>query len=162
MKSPLSRRGFLGTTAGGAFGMSLLARRAGAAAAYYDAIPLKSPMSLWDLPTPALVIDEEAMESNLNKMASFYQGKTAKLRPHTKTHKCPILAKKQIAKGAVGVCAAKVSEAEVMVDAGVENVLITSPVVTKEKIERVIALAKKSPGFSIVVDQEQNVRDFDG
>jgi len=161
MKSPLSRRGFLGTTAGGAFGMSLLARRAGAAAASYDAIPLKSPMSLWDLPTPALVIDEEAMESNLDKMASFYQGKRAKLRPHTKTHKCPILAKKQIAKGAVGVCAAKVGEAEVMVEAGIENVLITSPVVTRDKMERVVALAKKSPGVSIVVDQERNVRDFD-
>ncbi|HLE69705.1 MAG TPA: DSD1 family PLP-dependent enzyme, partial [Vicinamibacteria bacterium] len=157
----LSRRGFLGTTAGGAFGMSLLARRAGAAAASYDAIPLKSPMSLWDLPTPALVIDEEAMESNLDKMASFYQGKRAKLRPHTKTHKCPILAKKQIAKGAVGVCAAKVGEAEVMVEAGIENVLITSPVVTRDKMERVVALAKKSPGVSIVVDQERNVRDFD-
>jgi len=161
MKSPLSRRGFLGTTAGGAFGMSLLARRAGAASASYDAIPLKSPMSLWDLPTPALVIDEEAMESNLDKMASFYQGKRAKLRPHTKTHKCPILAKKQIAKGAVGVCAAKVGEAEVMVEAGIENVLITSPVVTRDKMERVVALAKKSPGVSIVVDQERNVRDFD-
>ena len=105
----LSRRGFLGTTAGGAFGMSLLARGAGAAASSYDPIPLTSPMSVWDLPTPALLIDEEAMESNLNKMASHYAGKTAKLRPHTKTHKCPILAKKQIAKGAVGVCCAKVS-----------------------------------------------------
>src|SRR3990170_2185258 len=122
MKTLLSRRGFLGTTAGGAFGMSLLARRA-AASASFDAIPLKSPMSLWDLPTPALVIDAEAMESNLNKMADFYRGKKAKLRPHTKTHKCPILAKKQIAKGAVGVCAAKVGEAEVMVEAGIENVL---------------------------------------
>ena len=48
-----------------------------------------------------------------------------------------------------------------MVEAGIENVLITSPVVTKEKIERVIALGKKSAGVSIVVDQEQNVRDFD-
>jgi D-serine deaminase-like pyridoxal phosphate-dependent protein len=94
-------------------------------------------------------------------MASFYQGKKAKLRPHTKTHKCPILAKKQIAKGAVGVCAAKASEAEVMVEAGVENVLITSPVVTKDKMERVVALAKKSQGVAIVVDQERNVLDFD-
>ncbi len=160
MKSPLSRRGFLGTTAGGAFGMSLFTRRA-AAAASFDAIPLKSPMSLWDLPTPALVIDLEAMESNLAKMSAFAEGKKVKLRPHTKTHKCPIIAKKQIAGGAVGVCAAKVSEAEVMVDAGIENVLVTSPVVTKEKIDRMLALAKKSSGVAIVVDQEKNVRDFD-
>jgi len=161
MESPLSRRGFLGTSAGGAFGMSLLSSRMAAASASFDAIPLKSPVSLWDLPTPALVIDQEAMESNLDKMASFYQGKKAKLRPHTKTHKCPILAKKQIAKGAVGVCVAKVSEAEVMVEAGIENVLITSPVVTREKMERVVALARKSAGVAIVVDQEKNVRDFD-
>src|SRR3990172_8861200 len=148
MKSPLSRRGFLGTTAGGAFGMSLLARRA-AAAASFDAIPLKTPMSLWDLPTPALVIDVEAMESDLAKMSAFAEGKRIKLRPHTKTHKCPIIAKKQIAGGAVGVCAAKVSEAEVMVDAGIGNVLVTSPVVTNEKIERMLALAKKSSGVAI-------------
>jgi hypothetical protein len=138
--------------------MSLLTRRA-AAASSFDAIPLKSPMSLWDLPTPALVIDAEAMESNLAKMSAFAEGKKIELRPHTKTHKCPIIAKKQIAGGAVGVCAAKVSEAEVMVDAGIENVLVTSPVVTKEKIDRMLALAKKSPGVAIVVDQEENVRD---
>ncbi len=161
MKSPLSRRGFLGTSAGGAFGMSLLASRGAAASVSFDAIPLKEPVSLWDLPTPALAIDLEAMESNLQKMKGFYQGKRAKLRPHTKTHKCPLLAKRQLEDGAVGVCAAKVSEAEVMVEAGVGNVLITSPVVTREKIERVLALARKSPGVSIVVDQQQNVRDFD-
>jgi D-serine deaminase-like pyridoxal phosphate-dependent protein len=140
--------------------MSLLSRRA-AAAATFDPIPLKSPMSLWDLPTPALVIDLEAMESNLAKMNAFAEGKKIGLRPHTKTHKCPIIAKKQIAGGAVGVCAAKVSEAEVMVDAGIENVLVTSPVVTKEKIDRVLALAKRSSGVAIVVDQEKNVRDYD-
>ncbi len=161
MKSTLSRRSFVGSTAGGAFGMSLFGSRGAAAASSFDAIPLKSPVSLWDLPTPALVVDLEAMESNLQKMKAFYQGKKARLRPHTKTHKCPLLAKRQVADGAVGVCAAKVSEAEVMVEAGVENVLITSPVVTKEKIERVIALSKKSSGVSIVVDQEKNVRDFD-
>jgi D-serine deaminase-like pyridoxal phosphate-dependent protein len=132
-----------------------------AASTAYDPIRLKVPMSLWDLPTPALTIDLEAMESNLLKMKTFYQGKKAKLRPHTKTHKCPIIAKRQIEDGAVGVCAAKVSEAEVMVEAGIGNVLITSPVVTKEKMERVVALAKKSPGVAIVVDQEKNVRDYD-
>jgi D-serine deaminase-like pyridoxal phosphate-dependent protein len=142
--------------------MSLLSSRGAAAgSAPFDPIPLKEPMSLWDLPTPALAIDLEAMESNLLKMKTFYQGKKAKLRPHTKTHKCPIIAKRQMADGAVGVCAAKVSEAEVMVEAGIGNVLVTSPVVTKEKIERVVTLAKKTPGFSIVVDQEKNVRDYD-
>jgi D-serine deaminase-like pyridoxal phosphate-dependent protein len=155
-----SRRGFLGTMAGGALGMGFLSGRSSAASTSFDAIPLKDPKSLWDLPTPALVVDVEAMEWNLKKMASFYQGKKAKLRPHTKTHKCPLLARKQLEHGAIGVCAAKVSEAEVMVEAGIENVLVTSPVVTKDKIDRVIALAKKSSGVAIVVDQEQNVRDY--
>ena len=156
----MSRRRFLGTVSGGALGLALSPARSAGAASGFDAIPLKEPKSLWDLPTPALVVDVEAMEWNLRKMASFYQGKKAKLRPHTKTHKCPLLARKQLELGAVGVCAAKVSEAEVMVEAGVENVLVTSPVVTKDKIDRVVALAKRSPGVSIVVDQEQNVRDF--
>ncbi|HEY7696781.1 MAG TPA: DSD1 family PLP-dependent enzyme, partial [Vicinamibacteria bacterium] len=141
--------------------MSLLSSTGAAASAAYDRIRLKEPVSLWDLPTPALTIDLEAMESNLLKMKTFYQGKKAKLRPHTKTHKCPIIAKRQLEDGAVGVCAAKVSEAEVMVEAGIGNLLVTSPVVTKEKIERVVALAKKSPGVAIVVDHEKNVRDYD-
>ena len=107
--------------------------------------------------------DEEALEAlefNLNKMAGHYRGKGAKLRPHTKTHKCPILARKQLELGAVGVCAAKVSEAEVMVDAGIGDVLITSPVVTADKIGRVVEVAARSPGVAIVVDQAQNLRDL--
>ena len=159
MTTKLSRRGFIGSAATGAVGASLLSARP-ARAASYDPVPLDNPMSLWDLPTPALVVDEDALDFNLDKMASFFRNKPARLRPHTKTHKCPILAKKQLDQGAHGVCAAKVSEAEVMVDAGVTNVLITSPVVTRDKIARVIALAKKSSDVAMVVDQEQNVRDF--
>ncbi|MFQ5792706.1 MAG: alanine racemase, partial [Acidobacteriota bacterium] len=123
-------------------------------------VRLPGPTGLWDLPTPALVVDLDALESNLEKMASFYRGKKAKLRPHAKTHKCPIIAKKQLGLGAMGICTAKVSEAEVMLDAGIENVLITSPVVTADKIGRVVALARKSPGIQIVVDQSVNVRDL--
>lgn len=119
---------------------------------------LPDATSIWDLPTPALLIDLDAMEANLRKMADFYRSKKPKLRPHGKTHKCPILAKKQIALGAVGVCAAKVGEAEVFVAAGIENVLITSPVVTAEKFRRVLDLARKSPNVQIVVDQPAGVR----
>jgi D-serine deaminase-like pyridoxal phosphate-dependent protein len=123
-------------------------------------VVLAEPQNLWELPTPALLVDVEALEFNLNKMAAHYRGKTAELRPHTKTHKCPILAKKQIELGAVGICAAKVSEAEVMVDAGLGDVLITSPVVTADKIRRVVEVAARSPGVAIVVDQAQSVRDL--
>lgn len=155
-----SRRAFLGSAAAGAVGASVLSTRPAVAAEAYDPIPLDSPKSLWELPTPALVVDEEALEHNLDKMADFYRDKSARLRPHAKTHKCPILAKKQLDRGARGICTAKVSEAEVMVEAGIDDVLITSPVVTPEKIERVIALAQKSGDVAIIVDQEQNVRDY--
>ena len=122
--------------------------------------PLSSPINLEDLHTPALLIDLEVMEENLRKMSAHLQKSKARLRPHTKTHKCPIIAKMQMDLGAVGVCCAKVSEAEVMVESGIDRVLITSPVVTTEKIARVIALAEKTPHVEIVVDHPKNVRDF--
>ena len=87
----------------------------------FEPIHLSEPVSLWDLPTPALVVDLDAMEGNLRKMAEFYRDKKAGIRPHTKTHKCPIIAKKQMELGAVGICTAKVSEAEVMVAEGVQT-----------------------------------------
>ncbi len=118
------------------------------------------PMTIHDLPTPALVLDLDAFESNLSKMADFYANRKAGLRPHSKTHKCPIIAHKQMELGAVGICCAKVSEAEVMLASGLNKILITSPVVTADKIARVIELAKQSPGIEIVIDQEQNARDF--
>jgi D-serine deaminase-like pyridoxal phosphate-dependent protein len=155
----VSRRRFLGSAAGGAVGMSLFSNSHAEGRAF-EPIHLSEPVSLWDLPTPALVVDLDAMEGNLRKMASFYQDKKAGIRPHTKTHKCPVIAKKQMELGAVGICTAKVSEAEVMVAEGLGEVLISSPVVTKDKIERVIKLAQKSPGVHIVVDQPANVRDL--
>ena len=131
-----------------------------AATSPYAPVALSEPQNLWELPTPALLVDVDALEFNLNKMAEHYGGKKPNLRPHTKTHKCPILARKQLDLGAVGVCAAKVSEAEVMVDAGISDVLITSPVVTPDKIDRVVGVAERSSGVAIVVDQAQNVRDL--
>jgi len=126
-----------------------------------DAIVLEKPIALADLATPALLIDEAMLERNLRKMAAHAARKKIGLRPHVKTHKCPILAKKQIAAGALGVCAAKVSEAEVMADAGVDRVLITSPLASRDKYERVVALAKRAPGLQVVVDAPGAVRAFD-
>ena len=85
MTSKMYRRGFIGSATMGAVGASLVSARP-AAAASYDPVPLDNPTSLWDLPTPALVIDEEVLEHNLDKMASFFRGKSARLRPHAKTH----------------------------------------------------------------------------
>ena len=123
-------------------------------------VRLPEPRNLWDLPTPALLIDLDGMEANLKKMADFYRDKKAGIRPHTKTHKCPLIAKRQLELGAVGICTAKVSEAEVMVDSGIEKILVTSPVVTIDKIARVIRLAERSADLHIVVDQPANVEDL--
>ena len=93
------------------------------------------------------------MERNLGKMKSYLSGTKAGLRPHTKTHKSPTIAKMQMDYGAVGVCAAKVSEAEVMFAGGLRDILITSPVATQDKIKRVTALASQSDRIRLVVDQ---------
>lgn len=162
----LSRRAFIGAALAGTAGsvgantLQQVLHGGDASMNAFNAVLLEQPVDLLDLPTPALVIDVDAMEYNLAKMAQHYTKGTKALRPHVKTHKCPILAHRQIELGAVGICAAKVSEAEVMVRAGIDNVLITSPIVTRDKIDRLIAIRKLSPGVAIVVDQERNVRDL--
>jgi 3-hydroxy-D-aspartate aldolase len=123
-----------------------------------EPIVLARPIALADLPTPALLLDAAALERNLAKMAAHARAKKIGLRPHVKTHKCPILAKKQLALGAIGVCAAKLSEAEVMVDAGVDDVLVTSPLASADKFARAVALAKRAPGLQLVVDAPGAVR----
>jgi len=79
------------------------------------------------------------------------------IRPHCKTHKCSKMAKLQIDYGSIGVCVSKVSEAEVLINKGLSSVLITSPVVTKTKISRLLACIKKEPSTMVVVDNERNV-----
>lgn len=140
--------------------MAVSGRDAEAAKSNNSPVKLNSPLELKELNTPALLLDVDAMESNLRRMADFIKAKGIGLRPHCKTHKCPIIAKRQMELGAIGICAAKVSEAEVMIDAGIDNVLITSPVVTREKIDRVIALAKKSTGIQMVIDNAKTATDF--
>lgn len=153
-----SRRNFINTLLYSSAGVSLLGP--GQTVLGKSKPNIKSsfiPESIWDIPTPALLIDRPRMESNLQKMQSFLAGTKAGLRPHTKTHKSPIIAKMQMKHGAVGVCAAKVSEAEVMFKGGLKDILITSPVVTDDKIKRVMALASQSEHISLVVDREDNV-----
>ena len=118
----------------------------------FEPIQLDQPVTLEQLPTPALIIDLDVFESNLQKMQQHLASNGMGLRSHTKMHKSPIVARKQISAGAIGVCCATVSEAEVMLASGIEQILITSPVVTVEKIERVITLAKRSSGVEVVVD----------
>ncbi len=117
----------------------------------WEEVPLAEPVPLGLLPTPALLIDERALDRNIERMAAFVASRGKGARPHGKTHKCPLIAARQIEAGAVGVCAAKVSEAAVFLNAGVEPVLITSPVTSAAKAEMIVALAGKGR-VSVVVD----------
>lgn len=104
------------------------------------------------LNTPALVVDVEALERNIAAMAAFAAARGLALRPHAKTHKSVEIARRQIAAGAVGVCCAKLGEAEALSDGGIENILITSPVVGPAAVERLVALAARTPGLMATVD----------
>ena len=117
-----------------------------------EPIMLDDPIPLEELQTPALIIDLDVFDANLVKMQSYLQEQDIALRAHTKMHKCPIIARKQLESGARGVCAAKVSEAEVMCAAGIEDVLVTSPIATPDKVSRFVEARKNNPGLKIVVD----------
>jgi D-serine deaminase-like pyridoxal phosphate-dependent protein len=84
------------------------------------------------------------------------------LRPHAKTHKCTTLAKMQMANGAIGICAAKVSEAEVLVEAGISGVLITGPVATRQKADQLVALLERSAFLMTVVDHPEGIALLEG
>ncbi len=94
-----------------------------------------------DIPTPRLLVDLDLFESNLRKMASHCQSMGCSIRPHAKTHKCPEIARRQVAAGAVGISTATVAEAEAMVATGIPGVLLTSPIVEPVKIQRMVDLA---------------------
>jgi len=113
-----------------------------------------------DLPTPALILDLDVFEANIGKMADHARSTGTSLRPHAKTHKCVQIARKQIQAGALGVSVATVPEAQVMVDNGVRGVLLTSPLASPNKIERIVALAEKAPDLMVVVDHPRQVELF--
>ncbi len=114
---------------------------------------------LAEIDTPALLIDLDAMERNLRTMADFFADKPAKLRPHAKTHKSPIIAHKQLALGAVGITCAKLGEAEVMVEAGVDDILVANQIVGRAKIARLMGLLHHAR-ITVAVDDAANLRDL--
>lgn len=105
-----------------------------------------------DLPTPCLLVDLDLMEGNIEKMAAHAKAHSIGLRPHAKTHKCPEIAKRQIDSGALGICAATISEAEVMAAAGISGLLITSELVGPNKVQRLLRLTRAHPDTMTVVD----------
>ena len=123
---------------------------------YYRPLP-GTPME--ELDTPCLVIDMDAMDHNMNVIADFYSTRSSKLRGHSKNHKTPAIALRQIRRGGTvgGVCAGKVSEAEVMVHGGVPSVFITSEVVGELKIDRLCALAAQAE-LMVACDNADNAQ----
>jgi D-serine deaminase-like pyridoxal phosphate-dependent protein len=96
-----------------------------------------------EIPTPALLLDLPRFEANVQALADYCKKSGCGFRPHAKTHKCPEIARRQIASGALGVCVATVPEAEAMVAAGIRGVLLTSPLGERSKTARMAALAQK-------------------
>jgi len=128
-------------------------------------MPLPPPaavgMALNDVDTPALLIDLDAFERNLQRMADFVgSAGRVRLRPHSKTHKSPIIAARQLALGAVGVCCQKVSEAEVMVDGGIADVLVANEVAGAAKLERLAALARRAR-IAVCADDADGVAEIE-
>ena len=113
-------------------------------------------ISKQELDTPALLIDLDVFEANIQTMADFFKTVDAELRPHAKTHKTPTIAHKQLEAGAIGITCAKLGEAEAMVHAGIRDVLIANQVVGPQKIARLINLAKNSE-IMVAVDDADNV-----
>ncbi len=106
--------------------------------------------------TPALVLDLAAFERNLDRMAAALRGSPVRLRAHAKAHKCPEIALRQIALGAVGICCQKVSEAAVFVAAGIEDILVTNEVVGEAKLTRLAELARRAR-MGVLVDHPRQV-----
>ena len=117
--------------------------------------PANIGQKLQDVDTPALVLDLGAFEQNLSTLKSSV-GDSVRIRPHAKTNKCPDVAKRQIALGAVGVCCQKVSEAEAMVEGGIGDVLVSYEVVGAPKLARLAVLAKKAR-LGICVDSAEGL-----
>jgi D-serine deaminase-like pyridoxal phosphate-dependent protein len=109
------------------------------------------------LPTPALLLDLDLFEANVQTMASHCRQAGCGFRPHAKTHKCPEIARRQMQSGASGICVATVPEAEAMIAAGITGVLLTSPVVEPAKIARLAELVRLGGQLMLSVGHARQV-----
>src|ERR1051325_11453197 len=114
-------------------------------------------MLISDLDTPALIVDLDVMDRNLSRVADYCRQHQLLLRPHTKTHKIPELAIRQLASGATGITVAKLGEAEVMLNAGIDDILIAYPIVGPQKTTRLARLAEQAR-IAVSLDSEEVAR----
>lgn len=110
-----------------------------------------------ELETPALLLDRAASDRNLSRMAGFFRGRSAQLRPHFKNHKCVTLARRQLAAGAVGMTCARLGEAEILVEHGFPDVLIANQVVGERRLSRLAQLARRAR-VTVAIDHPQHAR----
>lgn len=105
-----------------------------------------------DAETPFMVLDEDQTKKNIHNMQKLAKTSGKKLRPHSKTHKIPEISRWQVDSGAVGICVQKVSEAEVMFEGGVRNILISNEIIDKRKTDRIAKLAASGCDISVAID----------
>ena len=117
--------------------------------------PAQPGQRLEEVDTPALVVELDAFEQNMATLSRAV-GERVRVRPHAKTHKCPEIARVQVAAGAVGVCCQKVSEAEAMVEGGIADVLVTNEIVGAPKLARLAELSRRAR-LGVCVDHPHNV-----
>src|SRR5262245_44500809 len=161
--SRVSRRNFLVTSGTGAAAMLVSGNAGGYTSSEMRAMSADDKLtgiSKWDLDTPALCVDLDKLEQNIASMRTRLAEMKVASRPHAKTHKSPAIAKLQLAAGAIGICAAKVSEAEVFSRNGIGPILMTTSNVTTNKIRRAMQLRKTNSQFIQAVDYPQNARDL--
>ncbi|MGW8144431.1 MAG: DSD1 family PLP-dependent enzyme [Anaerolineales bacterium] len=114
----------------------------------------------FELNTPALLVDLSSLEKNLNSMSAFFADREVNLRPHVKTYNAtPVLAQMQLEAGAIGVTCAKLSEAEILADSGITDILIANQIVGRRKIEQLAQLAKTTD-IMVAVDSKENVAEL--
>lgn len=160
--SSLSRRDFLSASAAAALtGMAKAADGAPSAApAEAGERAADVGVSKWELDTPALCVDLDRLEANIAKMQATVKRNGIATRPHAKTHKCAAIARLQLEAGAIGICAAKISEAEALMDAGIDAICMTTSNPSPSKIRRAMKLRQRSSRFIQAVDEAQNARDL--
>ena len=114
-------------------------------------IPARVGDALTDVDTPALILDLDRFEANLARLMSAVKGRGVRVRPHSKSHKCVEIARRQIAAGAIGICCQKTSEAEPFLAGGISDVLISNEVVGDRKTLQLAQLAARYPGAKVGV-----------
>jgi D-serine deaminase-like pyridoxal phosphate-dependent protein len=116
----------------------------------------KKGIKITEIDTPSIIVDLNLVEENIKKMQEFANDNNVSMRPHSKTNKSPYWAKKQVNAGAIGICCAKLGEAEMMAEGGIKEILIPNQIVTEQKINRLVEVNKKSK-VMVAVENKDNV-----